>query len=373
MIKDPVILLERCDKIWETLQLIKTVQVEKLTTPIDDCDKNEEEEKEEKAQSSNEVKQSVPNIKIQFRSKSDNAVSLPFKFSVQKTRRLYPCSVCGKQYLERRSLRKHSERVHGVVLPLLKRKHMRRIALNKKNFDEASPIASISKENTSSEKLYSNKDSYEKITVKPKLTSIETTASQPAASTQSVKCTLCQQKVTSLRKHLINYHKIGSSSSMVEQLESSLLSETETSPGDKKTTLTNESHQDGLRIMDNENDTHGTSRVKRKAKYTSYYANVRKKLKFHAFVKNPPALQKQSLNVNSYKCSICLGMYSSTHSLYKHKRIHRMRGETKENFHKFKCRYFNSPFNEKYKLQSSMTSANTIAKNTSNRVNKNHT
>lgn len=374
MIKDPVILLEKCDKIWETLQLIKTVQIEKPTVPIDDCDKNEEKKKEEKEQNSNQIKQSVSYVKNQLRSRSDNAVSLPFKFSVQKTRRLYPCTICGKQYLERRSLRKHSERVHGIVLPLLIRKRMKR-TIKKKNFDEASPVISISKENTSSEKLDNNKDSCEKITAKPKLTSIVTTASQPAAVVNSlrqfVKCTLCQQKVTSLRKHLINYHKIGSSSSMVEQLESSLLSKTETSPGDKKTTLTNESHQDGLRIMDNENDTHGTSRVKRKAKYTSYYANVRKKLKLNAFVKNPPAMQKQSLNVNSYKCNICLGMYSSTHSLYKHKRIHKLRGETRENFHNFKCRYFNSPFNKKYKLQSSVTSVNTIAKNTSNEVNEN--
>jgi len=383
MIRNPIVLLERCDKIWETLQLIRTIQIDKPTAVTDDCDKNEKEENEEKTQCLDEVKPSESCVKNQPRLRNDNILPPLFKFSVQRTKKLYPCTTCGKQYLERRSLRKHSERVHGVVLPLLvQRKRWKRTALNKKNFNEANQVSSaISKENNNSEKFYDNKDSCEKITAKTKLTSIETT-SPSTISTQLVMCTLCQQNVISLRKHLINYHKIGGSSSVMKQLESSLLNETKTSSGEKKIALINESHQDGFRIMDNENDICGTSiqsQVKRKRKYTLSYGNARKKHKLnnerYSFIQNSSTItQKQSLNVRSYKCDICLGMYSSAHSLYKHRRNHTLRGETKENFHNFKCRYFNSPFNKKYKLlQSSMKSANTIAKNVSNRINEDDT
>ncbi|XP_011690688.1 PREDICTED: uncharacterized protein LOC105451738 [Wasmannia auropunctata] len=367
MIKDPIVLLERCDKIWETLQLIRsTVHTDKPTDALtDDCDKNEdeknEENEEEKAECSSEVKQSVSYVRNQPRLRSDNTVPLPFKFSVQRTRKLYPCITCGKQYMERRSLRKHSERVHGVVIPLLIQRRRWKRALNKKNFTRASQIPSIDKETDNSEKLYDNRDSSEK-SAKIKLTGIKTITSPPIA--KFVKCTLCQLRVLSLRKHLINYHKIGGSSSMMEQLESSLLNETKTS-GENKTAKTNE---DGFLIMDNDNDTRGPPRG-RKRKYTLSYG--RKKLKLnnerYAHIQNPPSI------VRSYKCDICLGMYSSPHSLYKHKRIHRLRGETKDNFHKFKCRYFNSPFNKKCRLlQSSAKSTDIIAKN-ANEINENDT
>ncbi|XP_012062578.1 PREDICTED: uncharacterized protein LOC105625878 [Atta cephalotes] len=368
-IKAPVVLLERCDKIWETLQLIKTVQVEKPTVLTDDdCDKNEEEKNKEKVQHLDEVEQSESHVKNQPKLRSDNTMP-PFKVSVVRTKKLYPCTICGIQYLERRSLRKHSEKVHGIVIPLLiQRKRLKRKTLNKKNFDGPSQVSSISKENNNSEKVYDNKNSCEKITAKTKLTNIETTtASPPVLSERFVKCTLCQQKVLSLRKHLTNYHKIGGSTSVMEQLESSLLSEPKTSPGDKRITLKNEP-QDGFRLMDNENDTHRTSKVQGKRKYKLSYPRKKRKLnnERYAFVQNPPTIAKEEiLNAYTYKCDICLGFYKTAHGLYKHKRIHKLRGETKQNFHKFTCRYFNSPFNKNYK--SSTKYANT-ANNANNRI-----
>ncbi|XP_012534605.1 zinc finger protein 91 [Monomorium pharaonis] len=365
-IKHPVVLLERCDKIWETLKLIKTQPIEENTNCeealTDDCNKNEDKMKEKQTQYSNEVKQSTSYVRSQPKLKSETIA--PFKFSVQRTKKLYPCVTCGKQYLERRSLRKHSERVHGVIMPLLKRKRKRNAL--KKNFNEANPVASTSNENKNSEKFHNNRDLLEE--TKIRLTEI---AVSPPNTLKLVNCNLCQGKVLSLRKHLINYHKIGGSSSMMDQLESSLLSET-TSPPDEKTI--NKLHEDGFRIMDNENDIHRTSQVKRK--YTSSYANTRKKFKRnnerYALVQNPPTVaQRQIFKARSYKCDICLGIYSSSHSLYKHKRIHTLRGETRDNFHKFKCRYFNSPFNKKYKLlQSSVKSANNIVRNTGKRINQ---
>ncbi|KAL6268785.1 hypothetical protein P5V15_001910 [Pogonomyrmex californicus] len=369
-IKHPVILLERCDKIWETLQLIKTTQSEQPADAATDDYEDKQKKEEKMVQHLDAVKPSTSYIKNPHNLRNDNKI--PFKFSVKITKKVYPCTTCGKHYLERRSLRKHSEKIHGIIIPL-QRRRKRRTTNNKGDFNENNSFAStriVSKED-SFENIYNNEDTYERLTTKLKLPNTEITSQ---SALQFVKCTLCQQKVISLRKHLINYHKIGGSSNVMKQLESSLLSKTEMSPEYEETMPKNELHQDGCLIMDNENDAHGTSYVKRKRKYKSSYGNTEKKRKLnnkrHIFIQTQSVTQKQIFKVRSYKCDICLGMYSSPRCLRKHKRVHAMRGETKENFHKVKCRYFNSPFNEKNRLLKSSTSANINVKDTS-KVNKN--
>ncbi|KAM0735748.1 Zinc finger protein 691 [Formica fusca] len=384
-IKNPIVLLEKCDKIWQTLQMIKIIQTEK---PVND---DNEESKKEEVQYSDNAKQSVSPIMDQPALRNHNTVPLPFKFSVQKTKKLYPCTICGKQYLERRSLRKHSERVHGITIPLLiKGRRPRNTSLlsNKKNFNKVNLVTSLNKEGSDFENL-NDKASH----TKTKFVNAKTVALRSTVLRKFVKCTLCQQKVTSIRKHLIYYHKIGGSSSVVEQLESSLLIENGTSSEDKKPTLENISTQkspqsakmnmqDGFRIMDNEADTHKTSQVKKKRKYTLSYVNAKKRFKLnnerYVFTRHGPAVtQKQASfihtrhnNRTSYQCDICLGIYASDRSLYKHRRNHIFRGETKENIHNVKCRYHNSPFNKKYKLLLSTTmSTDTTAENTSNSIN----
>ncbi|KAL0125602.1 hypothetical protein PUN28_004594 [Cardiocondyla obscurior] len=372
MLKNPIVLLERCDKIWETLKLIKTIQPAAANV-IDDIKikkKKEEEEKEEvKEKKENEekehcldkVKQSLSHVKIQPRRGYNK--SLPFKFSIQRTQKLYPCVTCDKQYLERRSLRKHSERVHGVILPLLKRRKWRRTVLHK---NKDNPFASFNKENNDIEKLNNDKDSLKKIDTKAKPIS---TITSPTTMIQFVTCTLCQQKVMCLRKHLINYHKIGGSPSVVEQLESSLLNET--SSKNEKTASTDKPEKDGCLIMDSEGNTRGKYRVKRKKNYTLSQTNAKKKPKLNnepnSFPSHSTMHNQQIVTYNKYKCDICLGMYATPHSLYKHKRFHKLRGETKNNFHKRKCNYFNSPFNKNYKIlmesKYSRMSVNTVAKN----------
>lgn len=365
-------MLERCDKIWETLQLIKVIQTEK---PIN----TDTEEKKEEIQNSDKDKQSESRIMNQPTLRNHNTVS--FKFSVQKTRKLYPCTICGKQYMERRSLRKHSDRVHGITLPLLiKRKRVTNISqLSKKDINKVNPVILPNKENNDSENLNNAKNPYPKT----QIINIKT------ALRKFVKCTLCQQKVTSIRKHLIHYHKIGGSSNMVEQLESSLLIENGT-PKDEKTTLENISSkkspqpkmnmQDGFRIMDNEADTRKIPQVRQKRKYTLSYKNAKKRLKLnnerYIFNRHGPAVTQKQASLNhtnrtSYHCDICLGIYASPRSLYKHRRNHIFRGETKENIHNVKCRYHNSPFNKKYKLlQSSIKS--TIRNTSMNNVQLNN-
>jgi len=179
----------------------------------------------------------------------------------------------------------------------------------------------------------------------------------------------------SIRKHLINYHKIGGSSSVMEQLESSLTIENKETPKNKKTTLKNilSGELPNTTTRNEENATHNkTSSIKRKHDIAPNI-NAAKRLKLNdercLFVRNMPTTTSQrSLNVTAYKCDICLGMYSSAHGLYKHKRNHLYRGETKENFHKFKCRYLNSPLNKRYKLLTSSTdiTANNISNNINN-------
>ncbi|XP_029159305.1 zinc finger protein 347-like isoform X2 [Nylanderia fulva] len=389
-ITNPIVLLERCDNIWKTLQLIKVVQTKKPAEINDDT----EEDKEEKVQHSNKIKHHVSyRRQNQSTLRSYNTASIPFKFSVQRTKRVYPCTTCGKQYMEMRSLRNHTERVHGIIIPYVRRKGVKKNShlSNKKDIDNGNPVTLLNKESNNFENPNNDKDPHGKITAKTKLVNTETVASRPTVR-KFVKCTLCQQKVISLRKHLIHYHKIGGSSSVVEQLQSSLLIENGASSKDKNATLEDISSkkspqsannkmntQDGFRIMDNEADTRKTSQVKRKRKYTFSYTNAKKRSKLsqkknneYVFTRHKPAVTQEHASVNdtSYKCDICLGIYASDRSLYKHQRNHIFRGETKENFHNVKCRYLNSPFNKNYKLLQSSTSSHTTTNNINNSVNK---
>jgi len=171
-------------------------------------------------------------------------------------------------------------------------------------------ISSAVNKKNNSEKFYDdNKDSYEKITAKTKLNYSITSPS--IISTRFIICTLCEQniKVTSLKKHLINDHYIRDSSSEIGRLESLMLNET-----------LSEDEKINSKKSDN-----------------------------NSFNQNS-LTQKQFLNIDLYECDICLGTYSSTSNLNKHKRKHTERGETKENFQNFRCRYFNSAFNKKNNL-----------------------
>lgn len=388
-IKNPIVVLERCDKIWETLQLIKTVQTDNVVTIKDEKDYNEEnyneeecseEKKEEEAQAEMKVEEEhsapPPNEAVQPTSYKKNLrarnkmVSLPFKFSVQRTKKLYPCETCGKQYLERRSLRKHSEREHGIILPLQRK---RKILIRKRNLNIANSIARNTSDN--SEKHDCNKDSYGKITAETKFKSLETVAQQSTLSKRFVRCALCQQKVMSIRKHLTHYHKIGGSSSVIEQLESSLVIDNKAPSENKKTKLKNIlSGKLPSTTQHNEENVIKTSSVKRKQHNLLSYLTIAKRLKLNnerPFVRDMPTTKQQRpLIVTNYKCDVCLGMYSSTHSLYKHKRNHLYRGETRENFHNFKCRYLNSPLNKRYQLSTSST--DTTASNICNNININN-
>lgn len=403
VLKSPIILLERCDKIWETLQLIKTIQ-NKDPLVVDD----DEGEKKKEVLYSNKAVPTSSRIRNQSTLRSGNAISLPFQFSIQRTKKLFPCLTCGKQYMEKRSLRRHSERVHRIIIPLQRnytrrRKNSNSKPIEKKEYNKDSPVTLRSKENCNSEEFCSNKNLYGRTTMPESQTTtklstvniskrlrsathdisftndqkrerIETRSSSPAKLTLA-RCTLCRQKVMSVRKHLIHYHKIGCSSSMMKQLESSLLIDNET-PEDNKTALKDTMKETQDRVRKDESKVQETPQVRKKRKYTFSYMNTKRRQKLNGerctSVQNMLAdtQSQDSSSETTYKCDICLGIYASYNSYTKHRRIHRIRGENKHNFHKFKCRYFNSPLNKHNRIGFTVKSTDSVTENTNDDMNR---
>lgn len=99
--------LERCDKIWDTMQLLKKVQTDY------GVDENESDEAAPGTAAS-----AVPYIKYQPVQGNGNNALPNFYLAVKSQRKVYHCVTCGRHYSERRGLRQHSAKVHGIVLPL---------------------------------------------------------------------------------------------------------------------------------------------------------------------------------------------------------------------------------------------------------------
>lgn len=399
--KSPIVLLERCDKIWETLQLIRV----QCTSPT--IERKDEEKEEKKKKNSQKVAWNMTfPIKSQRRLTNDSKT--PFQFSVQKTRRLYPCVTCGKQYLEKRSLRSHSLRIHGIIIPV---KHRRPNKLRTVNTQSSNILSSEG--NSNSNKVHNNKYSHEKMATRKseatKLAPIFThsktlqnvsdvdssndryknTGTEPSVSlkAQYSKCVLCRQEVKCVKKHLINYHKIGCSANMLKQLEMSLSIEDKSSSGNSKPTLkdilsgkppqasvSKTGTQNKSNVASSESRTRETSQiVPQKRKYTLSYMNAKKRLKLnngrYVPVQKASKIAQGKVSIKN-KCDICLGVYANPYNLAKHKRIHISRGETKENFHNFVCNYFNSPLSKRYQ-QAKSSVQSTDTENGNNSLNGN--
>ncbi|XP_047364527.1 uncharacterized protein LOC124954918 isoform X1 [Vespa velutina] len=320
-LKDPIILLERCDKIWETLKLIKNVQSKGSENVINNSI--------EKIDTTNLTESSFekdpePSYIIYQPVLGNNNSALPnFKFSVKSTKKLFHCNVCGKEYSENRSLRSHSQKIHGIYIPP-KRKY------NKSKYKEISnecinsdPIA----QPTNCTKINENDFQTEK---KNNLLDKDIVQTKYA---YRGKCPLCKRTITDLHKHLTEYHKIGCPNLVMKELESNAL----VSP--------NISLQDLTKAMVN---TMSSSEVSDNESTMISEQMLQKKMNLNEI----PNLENASENLyteeaSKFKCEICLGVYASYNSFYKHSRIHRSRGETKNNFNVLKCRYLNSPLNAK--------------------------
>lgn len=120
--------LHRCDKIWETLQLIK-----QLARPSQAPGTSTQQSVQIKQEIPNEVSPPEPEEScteettapleepapyVPFCPPAANNAQVPnFGLSVMSKKKLYPCNNCDKSFVEKRALRIHSEKVHGIIIP----------------------------------------------------------------------------------------------------------------------------------------------------------------------------------------------------------------------------------------------------------------
>lgn len=365
-IKDPIILLERCDKIWETLKVIKNVQdkskIDTLNTlPL-------------------EINSKPLYIQNQSPLKNSN-VELPnFKFSIKYKKRLFHCLTCGKQYTENRRLRSHSEKVHGIYIPPKRKRYTvlyqkDNVKMKEKNSNiverevDCSEKVSLKKDEnrlhvrTSLQSTSNDKKIISDLHLRRKKNINETICGKNEQEKKVLNkqfkqekiiseshislltCILCKKTVNDIRKHLIDYHKIESPDFMLKNLN-----ETSNHLKDKlKTGVLNDENK-FFEIIEN----------KKRVISNIQYSNSRKRYK----VNNSKNLQVDENNTR--QCDICLGRYKVS-SFYTHMRYHRQRGETKENFHLFDNKYLNSPLYLKSKLNSNDISNENSNNNHSNK------
>lgn len=321
-LKDPVILLERCDKIWETLKVIKNIQNREtesvINNSIDKVDKTN------LTESSSKKNPETSYIIYQPVLGNNNSLLPNFKFSVKSTKKLFHCNVCGKEYSENRSLRTHSQKIHGIYIPP-KRKH------NKSKYKEIGNEyinIDLTAQPTNSSKTNENVIQTEK---KNNLLDKDIV---PTRHSFRGKCPLCKRTIADLHRHLTEYHKIGCPNLVMKELKSNALVSSNISVQDLTKAVVNTiSSSEG---SNNENaiiEQMSQKKIKLNENEMSNFEN--------------PSENLHTEEVSKFKCEICLGSYASYNSFYKHRNIHRKKGETKNNFNIFKCRYLNSPLNAK--------------------------
>ncbi|CAK9820620.1 Zinc finger and BTB domain-containing protein 40 [Anthophora plagiata] len=362
-VKDPIILLEKCDKIWETLQVIKNMQCKG------------------KSEISNKLSSETTSKSLYIEYNpvlSNNNSAIPnFKFSVKTKKKLFSCSTCGKRYTRNLHLKYHLERAHGIRVPP---KRIRNVIFSKKNIDKEKEKE---KEPNNAEK---GKDNSEKVHLKKGESKLYGSASSqsisPSVTTSSshiqrgrrnilihnsdntsenvkkgqerkvlskelkqneksvppqhdltsLMCILCKRIVKDMRKHLIDYHKIESPDFMLKNLNQTPIP---SGNEESKALLSDNEVLTNSPITQEKSPLYFDKKDKRKSNVS--FVNSRKRCRVNSNTKIDGSLRN-----NLRHCEICYGVY--THRSYlKHAQTHRLRGETKENFHLFSCKYINSP------------------------------
>ena len=108
-LREATVELERCDKIWETMQLLKKMQTncnldDNLTG---DCDAGKDIKPT--------VPMTIPYIKYEPIQGNGNNALPNFYLSVKSQRKVYHCITCGRQFNEKRGLTIHCEKDHGIA------------------------------------------------------------------------------------------------------------------------------------------------------------------------------------------------------------------------------------------------------------------
>ncbi|XP_017886582.1 uncharacterized protein PFB0765w-like [Ceratina calcarata] len=342
-LRDPTVLLERCDKIWETFKMIKDVQ---NTNLVPAC--------------TNVVPPEATTlssyIKYQPTSADNGNVQSRFKFVVKNKKALFHCVMCGKQYKSNRDLRRHSYKIHNIFIPP---KHRSRHS-NEKTMKINEDCSNVTKDTNNLEKVPAR--NFEEnplsgtlqpvsecnvtsttINLRMQRTLIQVRKTHVDNINKTVEnkqeekvlnkevepkteCVLCNQSVTNIKNHLITYHKIESPDFMLKNV-------IEAYPNSASEKVEH----------NNLNRTTGESEIVSKEDAGASCINPNKKRKLDVGNKrqnNTRGIRDEEVR-DTYECEVCLGTYKRS-SLYGHVRLHRARGETRENFKLSKAKYYNS-------------------------------
>ncbi|XP_043271799.1 uncharacterized protein [Venturia canescens] len=110
-LQEASVALERCDKIWDTMQLLKNAQSSYNSV------EEEEVYTDQGKVSSSVPTETVPYIKYQPTQGNGNNALPNFYLSVKKQTKIYNCGTCGRIYNEKRAFKIHMKRDHGIALP----------------------------------------------------------------------------------------------------------------------------------------------------------------------------------------------------------------------------------------------------------------
>ncbi|XP_066598253.1 GRIP and coiled-coil domain-containing protein-like isoform X2 [Prorops nasuta] len=258
--KETIVLVEKCDKIWETLQLIKNLQSQNNDT------NNDVESNIEQINDSERNAIQAPYIKYQPVLDNGNEFLPKFGLSVMAKKKLYECNICDKQYTENRSLKHHMYKIHGIgqshkkkfKRSLPERKEIKSSTSNEdmpketpdlekvdtNNLDVSeetiknlstlyySKIGSkrkksnngifVHEQNKMMESENNNCTEIEEAQVEGKISEINMKHTDDAVN-QLQKCFLCSNSYKCIIMHLERYHKIENPKQMIKKFEKSLM------------------------------------------------------------------------------------------------------------------------------------------------------
>lgn len=203
-LKELVVKLERCDKIWETLKLIRNLHED--FGDIGGCIKREPVTPEkvmnkkppmtfipDKTLPLNLIGEpNLPYIKYQPIFNSVDESYPQFKLSEKSRVNLYHCEVCSQEYCSYKRFTDHQETVHGIIVPkkLLTKKERSQSKGSRRNSTESNN-AQLVKKFVADENI-----------------ELQTIVNNSSASNDSFRCKLCDKSYKNIKRHMVEYHKI---------------------------------------------------------------------------------------------------------------------------------------------------------------------
>ncbi|KAL7295916.1 hypothetical protein TKK_0010955 [Trichogramma kaykai] len=346
-LKNVYVKLEKCDRIWETLKIIKR------------C-KGSDTSVRSSIHSESSMLSSIPSsdeIAVYERKKGrkmNNSVP-DFRYTQKGHTKLFHCVTCDKKFLSPELLHDHAQKMHGVyVVP-------------KRRYDLSPRESGLQENKTQVNENEEEEDNVMKLglglrkvtaaTVLPSSTSNSNLKKIKETSNDKViprgkpriKCVLCKRITTDILNHMKGYHKVGCLSSIIAQCET--LDDT---PVEETSTEIQTETQ-----SINPNSSTSQPIKKRKRNFTNWTVQKKKRGLENRFTQlnnfdrfkpkltmsrtfNNTTLLRNTLKT-SLTCNVCHGVYKTRKTLNYHKSLHRKRGETPESFDPSRCRFLNSP------------------------------